>query len=279
MRKKAAAKAKLYRFIGVSLAGGKSDKTALAVIEYYPAAGKIALVKLIEKIKTEHEISADLRIHELISQYRRDVTRLALDVPLTWPKCLDCDLPCPGYEICEEPEIKWLWKHIEGIQKNKKPKKLFSPYAERCVDHFVANDLEEKFQLQPAMGANGAPLLARAYFLSRRTDQDFLEVFPRLSLWRIGVNLKIAKSHVRNYRHAATGDESRAIILNHLNREKNIFFYDQDERTMIENAHAFDAYLCALSGFLDWRDQSEPKPKNFPEDGGWITFPRQDFKW
>src|SRR6185312_5418436 len=44
---------KFHRFIGISLGGGKTDKTALSVIEYYPIQRKIFLSRLFDKIQSE----------------------------------------------------------------------------------------------------------------------------------------------------------------------------------------------------------------------------------
>jgi hypothetical protein len=41
----------VVRFIGVSLAGGKSDKACVAVLEYYREKNKIFLSRLFDKIK------------------------------------------------------------------------------------------------------------------------------------------------------------------------------------------------------------------------------------
>jgi hypothetical protein len=158
---KPAKQLKHHRFIGISLGGGKTDKTSLSVIEYYPVQRKIFLSRLFDKIKTEAEVSADLH------------------VPLQLPRCLICTLKCPGYEVCEEPEIQWMWKQYRAQAKKKSPPRLFTPYTERCVEQFLQTELEEPFHLQHALGANLAPLTARAQYLIRRMDAPVLEVFPK----------------------------------------------------------------------------------------------------
>src|SRR5690348_11737461 len=62
-----ASELKVHRFIGISLGGGKTDKTCLAILEYYPAQNKIFLSRLFDRIKTEGEVSADLQVHSLIA--------------------------------------------------------------------------------------------------------------------------------------------------------------------------------------------------------------------
>ena len=46
-------------FLGLSLAGGKTDKSCLAVLEYFPEQKKVFLTKLHEKIKNEEALSSD----------------------------------------------------------------------------------------------------------------------------------------------------------------------------------------------------------------------------
>jgi hypothetical protein len=268
--------AKAVRFVGVSLAGGKSDKACIAVIEYYPENKKVFLSRLYEKIKSDEKISGDLKIHELILQNAENLKYVAFDTPWSLPNCLTCKLKCPGFENCKEPHIQWMWDHqIERVKK-KKPKKLFTPYTQRCVELFFATELEEIFNLHHAMGANSAPLLARAAFIQRRITFDCVEVFPKLSMWRIGHYLGLMKSILRDHRAAFGGEESRAQFIQALNEKNLTFIYHQDSKSMVENSHAFDAFLCALTAFLKFKKQTEPRPKKFPTTESWIEFPKEN---
>ncbi len=270
---------KVHRFIGVSLSGGKADKSCLAVLEYYPDHNKVFLTQLEEKIKSDEEISADLKIHEIISRYGKDVELVAFDAPLTLPKCMSCKLKCPGYENCKEPEIQWMWNWTEHRNKQKKPKKLFTPYTQRCVELHMMTELEEPFVMQHAMGANIAPLTARAHFMTRRLALKTIEVFSKASIWRLGRALKVSKIHLRFHKHAVGGDESRASILKSLTEHNVAFLYQQDIKQMVENSHAFEAFICALTAYLKFCSQTEPKPKDFPRDEGWVEFPKTEISW
>lgn len=267
------------RFIGISLSGGKSDKACLAVIEYFEKYNKIFLVKLVEKIKNDEEISADLKIHDLVSSYGENVNFLCLDVPLQLPKCLRCDLPCPGYETCEEPEILWMWSYTKKKNAKKKPKKLFTPYTQRCVEMYLSSELEEPFILQHGLGSNVAPLTARAHFIQRRFEIPTLEVVPKLSIWRIGHGLKVMKRHLRFHKHSVAGDDSRRAILNALIDHDVAFVYQQDISLMVENNHAFEAFICALTGFLEYTKQTEPRPAHFPKNESWVAIPKKELRW
>ena len=271
----------IYRFAGVSLGGGKTDKTSIAILEYYPEQKRIFLRTLRDKIKGDAEVSADARIHALFTEEEPNIHTIAFDVPLQVPKCLRCALKCPGYEACKEPEIKYLWALHKKKTAKKKPVKLFTPYTERCAEAFIATDLEEIFHPQHALGANYAPLTARAFFIRRRLGKKIaaVEVYPKLSLWRIGIDLKVQKTHLRNHKLAVGGDEARLAILKALAEREICFVYQQDTKTMVDNAMAFDAFICALTAFLKFRGQCEKPPAGFPKQEPWIEFPLKAISW
>lgn len=270
---------KFHRFIGISLGGGKTDKTCLSTIEYYPSQRKLFLSRLFDKVRTEGEISADSQVIKLITHTPPPVESVTFDVPLQLPKCLFCPLKCPGYEDCSEPEIEWMWKHYRSQAKKKSPARLFTPYTERCVEQYLQTELEEPFHLQHALGSNLAPLTARAQYLSRRIPFPLLEAFPKLSLWRIGNSLNIAKSHLRYHRHWEGGHTSRQIVINKMMDKNLAFIYDQDIKTLVESPQAFDSFLCALTGLLSFLGYTEARPKGFPRKESWIEIPKKIFPW
>lgn len=264
-----------HRFMGISLSGGKADKTCIAVIEYFPEHKKVFLARLFERIKTEAEISADLKIIEHINEYNGHIDFVAMDTPLSLPVCIECELNCPGYESCHVPSIQWMRTKYKEILQEKKPKKIFTPYTQRCVEVYLSRELEESFEIQHALGANLAPLTARARFLKRRIQVPVIEVIPKISIWRLGLQAKVSKSHLRFHRHAIGGDESRRVILQSVSENKNIFIYHQDLKVMVENHHAFEAFVCAYTAFLKFKKQTENRPKNFPKDEFWVEFPKE----
>lgn len=270
---------KRHGFLGIALAGGKSDKTCLASVEYYPKQKKIFLAQLLDRIKTEGDISADLILCEEIKNRSGQLETIAYNVPLSLPKCALCRLQCPGYEACQEKEILWMWERYRKLEAKGEARKLFTPYTERCIEQYLATELEEVFQLQHALGANLAPLTARALFLRRRLKLDSIEVFPKLSLWRIGQALKIQNSFLRVHKHQIGGYEAREAILKELIRHEIAFIYEQDVRLMTENANAFDAFICALTAVLKFTGQCEKRPKGFPKSEGWIEIPKESIVW
>lgn len=270
---------KFHRFIGLALGGGKTDKTCLSMIEYYPLQKKIFLSRLFDRIRTEGEVSADLQIHRLISQVPKPIESIAFDVPLQLPKCITCRLKCPGYEACTQPEIAWMWKRFRTHGQSKSPPRLFTPYTERCVEQYLQTELEEPFHLSHSLGSNLAPLTARAHFLTRRLSVKAIEVFPKLSLWRMGNALHISRSQLRFHRHWDAGLVNRELVLKKMMEKNLAFIYDQDVRTLIELPQAFDSFLCALTGLLSFLGHCESRPKGFPKNESWIEIPKKVFPW
>lgn len=270
---------KRHRFMGLSLGGGKTDKTCLAQIEYYPDQSKLFLHHINEKIQSDHLVSADQKIIDLIGRNQKSTEYVAVDAPLRLPKCVRCRLPCPGYEKCTESEIQWMWERYRERNKKKRPKKLFTPYTERCCEIYVSTALEEPFHPSHALGANAAPLTARAHYLQRRIEIPMIEVYPKLSLWRIGRSMNIQKSYLRHHKHSVEGRPARQAILQQLISRKIAFIYEVDLKLMIENGYAFDAFLCALTAMLKFKGEVESRPKGFPRSEGWIEFPKADIDW
>ena len=266
----------VHRFVGLSLGGGKTDKTSLAVVEYFPRQKKLFLSRIHDRIKSDEKISGDSKIHELILQNSKFLESISFDAALSLPSCLTCIKKCPGIEACEEPHAKWLWKYYEETQAKKRPKKLFTPYTQRCVEAYLATELEIPFHISHAMGANSAPLMARALFIKNRLNAECIEVFPALTFYRLAKSIGLSAAQAVDHRAAFGGDEQRTHLLKSLNDKNFVFIYNQDAKTMIQDPHAFDAFLCALTGFLKYIQKTEKRPKDFPKSEAWIEFPKKN---
>jgi hypothetical protein len=267
------------KFLGLSLSGGKTDKASLALIEFYPEQKKVFLSRLFHSLKPESNLSADSKIIELLQQHESSIEYVGVDNPWQPPPCFQCERSCGGYEVCKRPHILWFWDHYQKTKLKKKPTKIFTPYTQRCVENYLNTELEESFHLSHAMGANSAPLLARASYLKRRTTCEWLEVFPPLSVWRIGRNLNIKKSDLRSYRRSAVGEACRKQILISLQEHDVVFLYKDDVNTMVQSVHAFDAFICAYTLFLKYSKQTVKRPQGFPEYEDWIEFPKEELKF
>lgn len=274
VRPSSSASLKCYRFIGISLGGGKSDRTSIAVLEYYPGPQKLVLSKVLERLRGEGEISADLKLHEYVMQFGEQVGYVALDVPLTLPKCFVCRLKCPGYELCSEEEILWMWKQYrQGVLK-KKGVRLFTPYTRRCAEVYWGNELEGGWSLGDALGANHAPLVARGRFIVRRWEYSTIEVLPRLSLLRWARKERLSRLQTENCRHAVYGNGAREYLLKNLSEKLPLFVYEQDRNLLIDYLGAFDSLWAALTAFWKFQKKCEERPRGFPKKEGWIEVPK-----
>ena len=267
------------RFIGISLSGGKSDRTCLAVIEYYPARDRLFLAHLEEKIKSDENSNSDVKLANLVKKYREDCVNVEFDSPLTLPKCVRCELKCPGYDLCSETEIIWYRKVQEKLAK-KRPRRFFTPYSQRCVEAYLIvnnntiNENIDRFEIQNAMGSNLAPLFARGDFLSRQFGIPCYETMTKIAVWRIGLHLKLGKNILRKWWNAVGGDACRGEIMKALSQQTGLFLYQQDLKTIIENNHAFEAVISAYVGYLRGKNQTEDRPEGFPETETWIDIPK-----
>lgn len=244
----------------------------MAVVDYFVDQKRIFLTRLIDRIKSEENISADAKIHEMITQYSEKCASVSFDVPLTVPVCMRCELKCPGYETCGEAEIKWMRTTHQQIVK-KKPKKMFTPYTQRCVDMHMQELEDENLEVHHAFGSNLGPLTARAVFIRRRLSLPCIEVNPRIAVWRIGQSLKVTRTHLKHFRSSVGGEDARRALLTAFSDRAGLFFYQQDQRLMIESHHAFDAFLSAYVGFLKYQGQTEARPAQFPRHETWVEIP------
>lgn len=248
-------------------------------MEYFPDHGKLFLNRLIDRIGSKDGESADKALTTILAEAGKEAEYVALDVPLNLPPCISCKLKCPGYESCKVAEVAWMRKEFKRRDKKRKANKPFTPYTERGVEIYLSSGLEEPFHLSHALGANAAPLTARAHFLKKHVEANLLEVAPKVSVWRIGRSLKIAKSHLRFHRHAVGGDESREVMLNALCEKQVVFMYQQDVRLMVQDGAAFESFVAALTAYLMYKGQCEARPKGFPRKAGWIHFPKEKISW
>ncbi|MDZ4663180.1 MAG: DUF429 domain-containing protein [Pseudomonadota bacterium] len=267
----------IKRFLGLHLGGAKTDNTVVAVLEYYPKHKKVFLSRIHLGLGGKKDKSADLVLHELLTIGESPIDLLSMDAPLSLPKCIICELKCPGYEKCGEPEIKWMWNWFKKHGKQKKPPRQFVPYTQRCTELHVASEYEKAFHPPEALGSNMAPLASRAQFILRRIKVPTIEVYPELSLWRIGQKLDISKSMFNFHKHSVEGESNRLQIIKKIVDSGLVFVYDQDIKVLSQTPAAFDAFICGLTAYIHDIGGSEDRPKGFPKKESWLTFPKENF--
>jgi hypothetical protein len=268
---------KLVRFAGVSLGGGKTDRTAVAILDYFPEQKRVFLRTLRERVTSREDETGDDVLLEILNEEEAGLSLVAFDVPLQFPVSIRIDMK--GDKSDEAQVVKWMENVHSKRSKEKRPNKMFTPYTERACEIFIAHELEEVFHPHHSLGSNAAPLTARAHYLKKRIDTPLIETYPKLSLWRIGQDLNMPKSYLRFHKHAVDSDEARHYILKTLIEKEIAFIYQQDMKAMVENNVAFEAFLSALTAFLKFRGQTEKPPQDFPKGESWIEFPVQKIRW
>jgi hypothetical protein len=265
------------RFIGISLSGGKSDKACVSFVDKYKDTERLILSTLIERVRTEEFISADLKLHEMLVQNKHLLHSVAVDAPLSLPYCLNCRLKCPGYEVCEVESIRWMRERKMLQQESKhRPRKMFTPYTQRAADLFLSSVECGSLDTQDALGANLAPVTARALFMARRLKVRWLEVSTRHAVWRLGLELRMPKTKLMSWRSSVGGEDTRRLFLTQLQEKTGIFIYHQDVRSLVENHHAFEALVCAVVAFLESVKKTEHPPGDYPKGEHWVHIPTSE---
>jgi hypothetical protein len=242
----------LLRFLGVSLSGGKTEKTATVQLDFYPKQNRLFVSELNSKILFKSGLSAD----EILIQWilkRKDSESLTFDVPITLPSCFDCQCQNKfGPEYCPRPEVQWLIE--QSSQKGQRPLKPVTPYTQRALDFFLSESEGLKFEVGHALGSNLAPLTARARFLIHRISIPVYETQPKVSSFVLGLNFNLAKSKLHGLYLSSQGEEARALFIKHMIERTGIFIYKQDLKYLSENYHAFNALISAFMGYLKYQN-------------------------
>lgn len=273
-----------YRSLGLEVSGSKNDRTALAVLDFYPKTQRLILVDIQPKIVGVEDMSADEALVRAVEEALGEaphLTGLSIHGPLSLPPVLRQAVkegkPQPFSEKSRDAEILWmneLWKRL-------KPKpRPFAPYLERPAELHMRYVCKEKFPVAEAMGANLAPIAARLQFLKPHLPEPQNEVYPRATLARVVASLGLPKTIARDYSDLERGVYTREQFFTYLGKKiPQLFIYEKDLEQMVVNLSAFNAFLCALTQHLIFAEQCETPSKNFPKSAGWIHFPRSAIDW
>lgn len=264
---------KSKRYLGLDLAGGKNDKTTLAVLEHYPKEGKTFLLDVYEKLGGNEEQSADEVLIETIREVGEGACLLGINVPIDLPPCVTCERKtCPLPKKCTVSSVQWMRNHSS---------RAFTPYTQRPIEVWIRTTMipllspEARFEFDEAMGGNRAPLTVRLSFLKRHLKKhSFIEVWPKLSAALLSTHLDLPTNFINRYRELEDGPFVRASFLDRLTSDEGIFIYDRDAKKLAGNLSAFDSFLIAYTALLSDQNRTEPRPEKFPEDQSWIGFPQ-----
>jgi hypothetical protein len=269
-------------YLGLELAGAKNQKTALAALEYYPREKKIFLLDIFDRI-APHEgahpygsgtfgvtSTGDAALLALIDELTEsNTTAVGVNVPLQLPPCL---MPAGA----AAPAVKWM----REITRKTRDALEFTPYTQRPVElwmrYQVLPELPEshRFEIDETLGGTKAPLTARMNFLQRHLgDLPLMEVWPKLSVAVLALELNLPRRVVQTYRRLEEGIQARETILEVLSEKHGIFVYERDVRKLSHSLPAFDAFFCAYTALLADNSRCAKPPKGFPKASGWVQYP------
>lgn len=270
---------KKIRFLGLSLGGGKTHRTHLAVVDYFVDKDKVFLTHLFRDLGEENGVSGDTLLVDLIKKNSENLHSMSVDYPVIPPVCFGCPSKCHGVEVCKEEEVRWMWNFYNKLDVKKRPNKIFTPYSERAVDQWLSHEMEIPVPHDHALGSNRGPLFVRGQYLRKRLDKiKTFEVQPRMTVWRVGRALKISKTPLLFYKNSVDGEEHRQTFLDKLVDKEWLFIYSQDLKYMARDGFVFDAVMAAYTGFLNYKQLCEKPPKGFPKKAAWLLFPKEDFQ-
>ena len=273
------------RYLGLELAGAKNLKTAVAALEYYPKEKKIFLLDIYDKLNPVHsQKTSDEALLEIFEELKPSTCKVGVNVPLALPPCITCTKRlCATSGKCSEPAVKWMRDFTKKIHRSGEyagKAKEFTPFTQRPVElwmkYLVLQSLPEayRFEIDETLGGNKAPLTARMHYLKKHlTDFELIEVWPKLSVAKLALELGINKRLVTSYRKLEEGVHAREKIIEILAEQEGIFIYERDVRKLAHSLPTFDSFICAFTALLSDTGRCVKMPAGFPAQSGWVSYP------
>jgi hypothetical protein len=268
--------AEIRRFVGIALGGGKSDRTAVTVIDLYSKQGKAFVIDVFDSVGSQGDLSADEVLIEIIREQSSAVEIIAVDAPLSLPPCaMGCAKDCKSVANCRRPDVKWMRKlFLKAKSKNKKLKQ-FTPYTQRPVDAYYRYlFLDEDMFQDETLGSNRAPQAMRMQFLKSRLGQaPLIEVWPKLALRQVAPAFGLDVKEVSEYRDLEAGIDVREQIIESLVKRCDVFLYERDSKKIASSMIAFDSFICAWVALMVGLDRCMKFKKDIPIASGWVQIP------
>lgn len=276
------------RYLGLELAGAKNQKTALAVLEYYPREQKIFLLDIYDKIAPHEDQSGDQALLDTLGettlQDGHRVAKLGVNVPTTLPPCLLCSKKtCGAPGKCTAPAVKWMREIARKAGESGDPNihvRDITPYTQRPFEIWARYRIlpllpkDFRFEIDEALGGNKAPLTARMFYLQRfLSNLNIVEVWPKLTIAALAVHLGIERRVIQAYRKPEDGYHARMALLDAIAVKRGVFIYDRDLKKLASSLTAFDSFLCAYTALLSDRDLTAKPPRGYPMASGWVEHP------
>ena len=273
----------IRRYLGLELSGAKNQKTAIAVLEYYPKEKKVFLLDLYDRIHEEGKTS-DEALLNLLEELRESVVKMGVNVSLDLPPCIECTRKaCLTPAGCLLPAVKWMRDLTKKAARNPelaKKVREFTPYTQRPIELWIRYQVLPKlpeafrFEVDETLGGNRAPLNARMHYLMKHLKAyGLFEVWPKLTIAVLAVELGWTRRMVLNYRNLEEGAQMREKMLESLARHRGIFIYDRDVRKLSNSLAGFDSFISAYTAMLADNSGCEEAPHSFPAGQHWLQFP------
>jgi Protein of unknown function (DUF429) len=271
------AKHETRKYLGLELAGAKNQKTAIAVLEYFPKGNKTFLLEIYDRMP-----SGDQALLDLIEELRPGIARMGVNVPLELPPCISCTKKsCLLPKGCQIESVKWMREISARAARNEDIRvHEFTPYTQRPVELWIRYEVlpklppSHRFEIDEALGGTKAPLTARMHFLKRHLrDIHLSEAWPKLTMAILAQQLGISKRIISRYRHLEEGMQAREEIVATLIEEHRIFIYERDVRKLSHSLAAFDAFMCSYTALLCDLEQCAEIPDDYPAEAGWVQYP------
>lgn len=268
-------------YAGIHLSGSNSHKTAIVVLSGRPLYEPLRVAKVYEKIGSFGSLFSDERLVEILAHMPL-LEGIFVDCPLSLPPCVACTRPtCPGAIKCEDVGVAYMLS-LSGRVKAKRAQRLrpLNPQSQRLWDAYQIMTKDGP-RPEPTYSPNMAPLVSRARVLQRRLHSltkplTLHETSAPRVLESIAELIGADESLVRDYRSFEMGLEMREQVLREIVRVGWIDRRTSDDmiETLSHSVEIFHAFLCAWVAGLHGAELTEPPPREFLPNEGWVHKPQ-----
>lgn len=239
-----------FLFVGVSLSGGRVDKSSICELEFYPQKNRLFVRHNFHGELGRDCFSADELLLDYFYQKAEQIRVLVFDTPVSLPPCAFCTCPSRYLADCPDSDVQWLLK--QQSEKAQRPKRSPTPYTQRALDYFLENAFEEKWDYGHALGSNLGPLSLRTRFLIQRLPKklDVYETPVKISSYILARSLGFNRYQALELFSSSEQNKLRSLFFEAMVTQTGIFFYEQDKKDILRLGHFFQAFISAYMGFL-----------------------------
>lgn len=273
-----------YRSYGLELTGPRVARSSIATLDYYPKSRRLILSDLCMPGDSSSDTPLEDLDQALIDFFEGQKNthksfgprlHLVTNAPLSFPPLFSKKMGASAQTVNEE--IEWMlgvWKKLKN-----RPK-AFLDYVHRPVEIYLRHLCPERFAFADSLGSNQVLLAARMLKLKEHLPNKQKESFPKASFQRMCRALKTRSFVFNNYNSLIDGLDARKDFLTALQKKlPQLFIFDESFELMVLHIHAFQAFILALTGHLEFKEACERPPQNFPKKAHWMLLPKSVFDW